>query len=89
MCSKQKTETEIGRAIQEAIRAAKEYQKSKTLENERRYRELFEPIFNYFYRPVLKRVIGIIIGWGGTREDAEDICQEIFLEIWQNLHKFK
>lgn len=85
MCSKRKTEKEIGKAIQEAIRAARKYKKRKTQENQSEYDERFATIYKYFYR----QVYGIVRLRIEREEDVEELCNDIFIEIRKNLHKFK
>jgi DNA-directed RNA polymerase specialized sigma24 family protein len=88
MHSKQSTRIEVGKIIPEAIQAAKAYQSEETEGNHSRYERLFADIYKYFYRTVYGRVKRKIKP-PGTEGDVEELCQDIFMEVWQKLHQFQ
>lgn len=78
----------VGEVIQEAIRAAKEYKERPTEENQRKYDPLFAEIYKYFY-PKVYGMVKAKIKPPGTEEDVQELCNDIFMKIRENLHNFK
>lgn len=46
--------------------------------------EAFEELVNRYQKPVFKIAYRMV----GQREEAEDVCQEIFLTVYQKMHQF-
>lgn len=89
MRSQPLTKTEIGKLIRDTIRAGKAYQERPTPENKSRYDHLFEEVHEHFQPKVKGRSQAKIQPFNGRREDAEEITQDIFLEIYGKLPQFK
>ena len=88
MQKEQMTEIEKGKAIQDAIRAAKAWRKRPTLKNLEKYNLIFENLYKFFYNGVYG-MIQSITDRSVTEEDIEDLCNDILIEIRENLHKFR
>ena len=45
----------------------------------------FEALYRHYHDMILNL---IVFGYGIPREDAKEICNNVFVEIWKNLNKF-
>jgi RNA polymerase sigma-70 factor (ECF subfamily) len=45
--------------------------------------------FDQFYREYQERIYRLCLGFCGDPEQAMDLCQEVFIKVWQNLPQFK
>jgi DNA-directed RNA polymerase specialized sigma24 family protein len=82
------TEIDVEALVQKAIRAAKAWRKRPTPKNRERYDRLFAEIYTYFY----PRVAGMVksqIGSAGTEKDVEELCNDIWMKVWEGLHEFQ
>ena len=82
------TKIKVGKVIQEAVRQAKAWRKRPTRENRSEYDRLFAEIYACFY-PDVYQVVNRTIRPVGTQQDIEEICNDIFTEMWEKLHKFE
>jgi RNA polymerase sigma-70 factor, ECF subfamily len=45
--------------------------------------------FDQFYQDYQERIYRLCLGFCGNSEQAMDLCQEVFIKVWQNLSQFK
>jgi RNA polymerase sigma-70 factor, ECF subfamily len=45
--------------------------------------------FDQFYQDYQERIYRLCLGFCGNSEQAMDLCQEVFIKVWQNLPQFK
>ena len=48
-----------------------------------------EPDFRFFYDQTKNRVFNLVLGYVRNREDAEEITQDVFIEVFRSAHAFK
>ena len=45
----------------------------------------FKDIYNNYSQKVLR----LCLGYTGDSAQADDLCQEVFIKVWENLSKFR
>lgn len=48
-----------------------------------------EQLFTDLYQSYSPGILKICLGYTGDRSLAEDLLQEVFLSVWNNMHKFR
>ena len=84
----QQTKRQVGNIIQQAIEVAKIYHQKLNGNNESEYNRLFTTIYHTFY-PKVYGLVKVKLRPHGSPGDAEEISDDILMEIWKSLHQFK